>query len=293
MDDLFGDLPAAKNSAPIENNVTSTSSNAAAAASGVSASLPASTQSVPSKPKEPNQTKPTSSLVNQLGTAGTSMAFVPQALRKKKRPPQQQTKKVEEKRQRVESDVQNELDRSTVVEDVNGFPVADIVIHDKTNDATESQDSNQEDPINDENDNGEPYLENEHPSLRALHDAAKTSLTPYNPHNPNDYLAYRERKKTAAVRKDMQAAALAKLEAHDRLRKKVEEERRRIELSGDVDKIVESRLSSGGGAGRGRGRGMSNLPAWLIKKQMEEKEGGGGAVAEVEKGQFDDAQNGR
>eukprot|EP00804_Cyclotella_cryptica_P002324 CCRYP_004036-RA/>CCRYP_004036-RA protein AED:0.48 eAED:0.48 QI:0/-1/0/1/-1/1/1/0/89 len=79
-----------------------------------------------------------------------------------------------------------------------------------------------------------------YPSLCQLHDLAKTSLTPYNPHTPNDYLTYRECRKTAAVPKDMQAAC-----------KKAEEERRRVALSGDVDKIMESLCGVVGEAGAG------------------------------------------
>jgi hypothetical protein len=61
------------------------------------------------------------------------------------------------------------------------------------------------------------------------------------------------------------------------LRKKIEEERKRMLESGDFRKIVErSRdgdgATAGGAAGRGRGRGVTNLPAWLVKKQEEQKE---------------------
>lgn len=281
MDDLFGDLPAAKNSAPSGNE----------ASSSPAVSLPP-IAAAPPKPDDVAQ-KPTLSLVTALGTAGTSMAFVPQALRKKKKQsaPQQKEKQRDEKRQRVEgnlpSDQQQDarhIDDLVKADDVTGTPMDHIALPINVDESNKSRDANNDSAVknadddDDDSNNSEPYLENEPPSLRQLHDLAKTSLTPYNPHTPNDYLAYRERRKTAAVRKDMQAAALAKLEAHDRLRKKVEEERRRIELSGDVDKIVESRLGGvvgdgGAGRGRGRGRGMSNLPAWLVKKQQEKELG--------------------
>ncbi|KAL3780175.1 hypothetical protein HJC23_013983 [Cyclotella cryptica] len=292
MDDLFGDLPAAKNSAPSGNETpfSPTPSQPATAAA-------------PPKPDDVPP-KPTLSLVTALGTAGTSMAFVPQALRKKKKQaaPQPKEKPREEKRSRVDvslpGDSQHDsgnVDKVATPDNVNSIPTDQIAIPINVDESNNSRDINNdsanENTGDDDSNNSEPYLENEPPSLRQLHDLAKTSLTPYNPHTPNDYLAYRERRKTAAVRKDMQAAALAKLEAHDRLRKKVEEERRRIELSGDVDKIVESRLGgvvgeAGAGRGRGRGRGMSNLPAWLVKKQQEKELG---AAEKKEDGQFDDA----
>ena len=146
-----------------------------------------------------------------------------------------------------------------------------------------------------DNPTNEPYLENEPESLRLLH----ASVThPYNPHFPNDYLAYRERKKTEQVRKDLQRSALQRLDQQEKLRKKIEEERKKLLESGDVDKIVESASSGAagaGGAGRGRGRGrggVSNLPAWLLKKQQEQREAEGkGLISETKHAeeQFDDA----
>ncbi|KAL3801071.1 hypothetical protein HJC23_002364 [Cyclotella cryptica] len=72
--------------------------------------------------------------------------------------------------------------------------------------------------------------------------------------------------------------------------KKAEEERRRIELSGDVDKIMESLCGVVGEAGAGRGRGrcrmLSSLPAWLVKRQQEKELG---AAEKKEDGQCDDA----
>jgi hypothetical protein len=270
MDDLFGDLPAAKNSAP---------SDVPASASSVTANSTAAATSVANKPTEPAAELPSKSksLVSALGTAGTSMAFVPQALRKKKRSDAQnkQPQKNNEKRPREESAHQSEADQ---LPKENSIPPIDKVTIPA---ATILLDTNMLEP--EDVDEGEPYLENEPAALRQLHELAKTDPRPYNPHTPNDYLAYRDKKKTEAVRKDLQAAALAKLQAHEVLRQMVQEERRRIELSGDVDKIAESR-----GMGRGRGRGVSNLPAWLIKKQME-KDGGEGDMHEVKEGQFDDA----
>jgi hypothetical protein len=232
MDDLFGDLPAAKNLAP---------SDVPASASSVTANSTAAATSVANKPTEPAAELPSKSksLVSALGTAGTSMAFVPQALRKKKRSDVQnkQPQKNIEKRPREESAHQSEADQ---LPKENSIPQIDKVTIPA---ATILLDTDIPEP--EDVDEGEPYLEND---LRQLHELAKTDPRPYNPHTPNDYLAYRDQKKTEAVRKDLQAAALAKLQAHEALRQKVQEERRRIELSGDVDKIAESR-----GMGRGRG----------------------------------------
>lgn len=144
--------------------------------------------------------------------------------------------------------------------------------------------------------NNEPYLENEPESLRLLHASVKD---PYDPHFPNDYLAYRERKKTEQVRKDLQRSALQRLDAQEKLRKKIEEERKKLLESGELGKLAESHASGGMeaasagmaggvGRGRGRGRGVANLPAWLVKKQQDQKEAEGSDTKPVSEGQFDD-----
>ena len=154
----------------------------------------------------------------------------------------------------------------------NNFDVADNGNEGYVGDENDAQDDANNN--NDDANANEPYLENEPEELRLLH----ASVTqPYDPYLPNDYLAHRERKKTEQVRRDMQRSALQRLEQQEKLRKKIEEERKRMLESGDFRKIVErSRdgdgATAGGAAGRGRGRGVTNLPAWLVKKQEEQKE---------------------
>ena len=76
------------------------------------------------------------------------------------------------------------------------------------------------------------------------------------------------------------------------MRKKIEEERKKILESGDFNKIVESQASREGvgGAGRGRGRGrVANLPAWLVKKQQEQKaDSSSTSTKPIDRQQFDD-----
>ncbi len=148
--------------------------------------------------------------------------------------------------------------------------------HDGNEECGRDEDYAQDD-ANNNNDyanSNEPYLENEPEALRLLH----ASVTqPYDPYLPNDYLAHRERKKTEQVRRDLQRSAMQRLEQQEKLRRKIEEERKRMLESGDFRKIVErsrngGEATAGGAAGRGRGRGVTNLPAWLVKKQEEQKE---------------------
>ena len=220
-------------------------------------------------------------------------AFVPQAIRKKKKATQQQPKVQQQqqskplyvplkKRKFVGETLDGSAQNSVDVNKANkaqtretGLVVSEITwenVTNKTNNETSKGESNDDDN-NNIPDSSEPYLENEPESLRLLH----ASVThPYDPHFPNDYLEVRERKKTEQVRKDMQRNALQRLDQQEKMRKKIEEERKKILESGDFNKIVESQTGegTGGGAGRGRGRGrgVANLPAWLVKKQQEQKE---------------------
>ena len=157
-----------------------------------------------------------------------------------------------------------------------GLVVSEISWENVTNKPNNESKEESNDDNNNIPDSSEPYIENEPESLRLLH----ASVThPYDPHFPNDYLEVRERKKTEQVRKDMQRTALQRLDQQEKMRKKIEEERKKILESGDFNKIVESQTgegsSGGAGRGRGRGRGVANLPAWLVKKQQEQKEAAG------------------
>lgn len=110
----------------------------------------------------------------------------------------------------------------------------------------------------------EPGLEDE--SLRRLH----ASVTdPYDPHVPNDLLAYRERKEMEEERLRLERDMQETVERQQHLRRQLEDERQRVQASGRASDIIDHRakVSVMGG---GRGRGVNNLPAWLLQKQKEE-----------------------
>jgi len=161
---------------------------------------------------------------------------------------------------------------------------------------------NNETTANNNNDDEAPYMENEPESLRLLH-ASVTQM--YDPYFPNDYLAYRERKRSEEVRKELQRTALQRLDMQENLRKKIEDKRKKLLETGNFQGLVEEEMSSrrneanggrgtgGTGMGRGRGRGVMNLPAWLVKKQEEQQnetkpEASGFDAADAD-GQFDDS----
>ena len=127
------------------------------------------------------------------------------------------------------------------------------------------------------------------------------NMTPYDPMIPNDYLAYKEGQKKRRRRVELERSTREALQQQGIMRERIEEERKKAEQSGDISKIIESRQNPAFPAqgmgkfltdtcvnmipivsnkylitkiihiGRGRGRGMSNLPAWLVKKQEEEQ----------------------
>lgn len=191
---------------------------------------------------------------------------------------------------KIETEAQNTERNNIIKSSLDGQSTAGIIASEVTWDNSNPHKTNDESQQQSTNHEQTTYPENNEPeSLRLLHESV-TDL--YDPHCPNDYLAWRERKKTEQVRKDMQRTALQRLDQQEKMRKKIEEERKKILESGDFNKIVESQSSregtGGAGRGRGRGRGVANLPAWLVKKQTEQKADSSSASKPIDRQQFDD-----
>jgi hypothetical protein len=264
---LFGDLPSAKTSEgkdgeeteepKVQVPPTSASSKAVAtttAAAGV---------------KQPG-------ILTGLGNAGTSMAFVPTTLRPRKRPnpsgksrATSSTNKPSSVNKRVAMEpavkvqaIKQEEGTSPIKqeeEDVvpppakikqEAFPLVIENMHAVLDHQPENV--------------AAPSLEDE--ELQRLH----SSVTdPYDPHVPNDLLAYRERMKIEQQRMQLEREARETRERQQRLRQQVEEERQRIQQSGaTANEIIAHRTKRT--IGGGRGRGVNNLPAWLLQKQKDE-----------------------
>lgn len=248
--DLFGDLPSAKSGA--SDGVTGKSREAEEEATQTTAPRPSSA----SNSNTGKGAGPTS-LVESIGNAGTTFAFVPAALRRKKptaAPP------VHPGAKRPRTSLQGV-----------GLP------------PSEQQPPKQQDISTIRTPPTAPtrppeISQNQEPEwLRQLH-ASVQPKDRYDPLVPNDYLTHRERQAQEQEQIRMERAAKEQIEVQRRVRQRIEEERRAAEEAGDIDRIVESRAASvaaslgGAGRGRGRGRGTSNLPAWLVKKQQEENE---------------------
>mmetsp|Transcript_23970 Transcript_23970/g.42908 ORF Transcript_23970/g.42908 Transcript_23970/m.42908 type:complete len:333 (+) Transcript_23970:231-1229(+) len=325
-DDLFGGLPAVlkTENGGVVDTITSTATNNIVDNSNVVTSK--SNPAAAGGEKVPEKRKAGASLVSSLGTAGTAMAFVPHAIRKKKKisqQPQSQQLQISIKKNVVTEKVISHNGSQINYIDPNksassapqqiSVPTSETKSDHATHHEASNNDNDNQSTDNPHysdsatNNNNEPNLENEPESLRLLH-ASVTN--PYDPHFPNDYLAYRERKKTEQARKELQRSALQRLDQQEKLRKKIEEERKKMLQSGELNKFVESHgggdhqaayaVAVAGGAvvmgasvgrGRGRGRGVANLPAWLVRQQQQEQKDAEAKISDTKPydGQFDDS----
>ncbi len=229
--------------------------------------------------------KKTKSLVESLGSAGTTMAFVPATLRKRKtststnklipirrKNPSGSSQSKPKPKPKLQSQKQTSTSNvhvGSVHDDESSKSLhLQSEIHNATNNTTISKSASPE--LKEEQ---EPkYKESQ--QLTDLHSSVR-SADMYDPMTPNDYLAYKQRIENESLQANIQRQAQKTLEMQRKLREKIEDERRKALASGDFGKIVDIRNSEdslpvgGLGRGRGRGRGVSNLPAWLIQKQKE------------------------
>jgi len=309
--DLFGDLPSTKNTTSSSdnsnNNVikkdTSNDSNKdqdgkninhdEKSVSTTASIIPAVAATKPLKSK---------SLVESLGKAGTAVSFVPLALRRKRQPTSTSSTQGKKRQNlNVSSQYYNnnneknlsvsitEIKKSTQVKEDEvvmkegkiAIPSASLSSKEKdevvlTECEThhliheEEQKTRQQHQMHDNDNNEENIVVVESNELQKLH----SSVHPYDlydPMEPNDYLAYRQQKENELIRADLERQARKTLEMQQTLRQRVEEERKKVLETGDVNKIIAS-SSLGRGRGRGRGRELNNLPAWLVKKQKEKKQ---------------------
>lgn len=244
---LFGDLPSTKKA---QSGDDDKESSAAVDAGAPPPSNQAQQNEAKQQQETPNKKRP-ASVVEKLGAAGTTMAFVPAALRNRKRvnsavaaPATAKPKPPPQPSHTTKSTAENESN----------------VSHIHQND----------DPSFDNNNATMIEEEEESEAMMQLH-ASVVDI--YDPHVPNDLLAYWDRKAMERERLELEREAKETLARQERLRQQLEQERASLEKSGNLDKLVEHRQQTT----MGRGRGISNLPAWLVEKQKE-KVGSGGDI---------------
>ena len=231
-----------------------------------------------------------SSVLQSLGVAGTSMAFVPSHLKRKRNatsnkatsPPVFAKPSAPQNYSTINDTVEVPavaMDLATWQEETQLKSIGqhDTLVHEPHASATQTQKSSFSGNISFSDfplsSNSPNTVAAEPEALRRLHDSV-TEDTEYDPFVPNDLLQYWERQAAVQERKELEREAKEAMEAQARMRKQLEVERQELERSGDVNKLAEhhenrARMIASGG-GRGRGRGVSNLPKWLVDKQKEE-----------------------
>jgi hypothetical protein len=106
-------------------------------------------------------------------------------------------------------------------------------------------------------------------SYKDHHDEEEDEINdPYDPYVPNDLLQYWERQSLAKERATLERETRNALEKQRQLRQQLEREREELHRKGNYENFVQEQQQPG--RGRGRGRGVSNLPAWLVEKQRRE-----------------------
>ncbi len=258
---LFGDLPAAKNASKEDDAVATVDDRSAAAAPKPSDD---SNVIINKDSKEP--VKSGSSMVKNIGTAGTSMAFVPTAAlnrrRNNKRPAPAAPSSISfvqpPQRQEQPLSSQTEANKSLLAtgwsDHVDKVKPHSVPVPDASSDTIRTS----VEPHEVKHTDDRPDLQKQ------------VSEDPYDPMVPNDLLQYWENKALAVERERLEREARETLEQHQRLRQQLEREREELQKSGNVDRLVEHHTKRS----MGRGRGLSNLPAWLVEKQRKEREVG-------------------
>lgn len=258
---LFGDLPAAKNSSK-EENVTAVAGDRSAAA----APKALDDTTIIKELKEPLKSE--SSMVKSIGTAGTSMAFVPTAAlnrrRNNKRPAPAAAPSSVSFIQPPQRPYQEQPLSSQNPEVNKSLLATGWSVH-----ADEAKSNS--DPAADAS--SDTFTASVEPTEVKQTDERldlqkQISEDPYDPMVPNDLLQYWENKALAVERERLERQAHETLEEQQRLRQQLEREREELQKSGNVDRLVEYHTKRS----MGRGRGLSNLPAWLVEKQRKERE---------------------
>mmetsp|Transcript_22641 Transcript_22641/g.33426 ORF Transcript_22641/g.33426 Transcript_22641/m.33426 type:complete len:349 (+) Transcript_22641:70-1116(+) len=207
--------------------------------------------------------KQASSLLSGLGNAGTSMAFVPTAVRPRKRPrPPASIIKVKTTQSKV---VRRQTTPSVISmqsQEASEPGLTSEIKISKEKSAVVNEAINKTENYDEE---AFPRSMEEKKELQELHNSVTDA---YDPFLPNDLLAYWEQKKVEEERLKLEKEARETLERQRLLRQHLEEERQKIEKSGSIKAIIEHRTKAT--LSLGRGRGVNNLPAWLLRKQKEE-----------------------
>lgn len=289
---LFGDLPAAKgeknstdDDAPEKKDVKeeelqqanknkSTRKDGNAVGSSTSSLIP------PAAAKNKRM-----GLTQSLGAAGTSMAFIPTAIKKRKKPNRfaAATPKIPppSAAPAPEGTTNNPFAATTTIVERAQHQGAPVDIHAPHNPLPQSQQPHAALELKSREESsklliqeasnqhpGTSVLERQHPLVENMRDPdwdrdeEEPITDPYDPYVPNDLLQYWDQQAREKEQRQLERETQMALENQKVLRMQLEHERQALIQGSDLE-----RLDS-----RGRGRGMSNLPAWLVAKQAQEKQ---------------------
>jgi hypothetical protein len=205
-------------------------------------------------------------MVKSIGTAGTSMAFVPTAALNRRRNNKRPAPAAPSSISFVQPLQRQEQPLSSQSEASKSLLATGWSLH-----VDETKPSS--DPAADASSDTIPASVGAHEVKHTddrLDLQKQVSEDPYDPMVPNDLLQYWENKALAVERERLEREARETLEQQQRLRQQLEREREELQKSGNVDRLVEHHTKRS----MGRGRGLSNLPAWLVEKQRKEREVG-------------------
>eukprot|EP00550_Attheya_septentrionalis_P013505 CAMPEP_0198304514 /NCGR_PEP_ID=MMETSP1449-20131203/57442_1 /TAXON_ID=420275 /ORGANISM="Attheya septentrionalis, Strain CCMP2084" /LENGTH=383 /DNA_ID=CAMNT_0044007039 /DNA_START=73 /DNA_END=1224 /DNA_ORIENTATION=+ len=251
--DLFGDLPSAKQQQqPQKQQPTDTNS------ASKQPQPPATNDNVKAKKVPP-------SLVSALGNAGMATAFMPMALVRKRKLLHSDSRRVGVAPPPLSTDTHK---NTAHIQPLSTIPTTQS--HETVNTSLLQPDGDKAVVVNEtgKDSNAVVGVQGESEELRKLHDSVSPTDY-YDPLQPNDYLTYKEGLENEKHRIALERAAKETLKQQEQMRRQIELERSKIDATGNVEQMVASRIQTSG-QGRGRGRGLSNLPAWLVKKQQEE-----------------------
>lgn len=89
---------------------------------------------------------------------------------------------------------------------------------------------------------------------------------PYDPFRPNDILLWHQEQENLQRRERLEEERRVAIEAQEALRERLRQERQSLVDQNDYQRLAEHRQ-----AHMSRGRGVSNLPAWLVERQQQQK----------------------
>jgi hypothetical protein len=245
---LFGELPLTKKTKSSDKETTVDAP-----------AVPAQDSSKQEKDTHQNDASTSSkkrpaSVISSLGSAGTSMAFVPSALRNRKR-----------NNTSVGATVGASAGAGAPRIPPASSSVRSVVAEPANKPTRPPDESTTVSHIHSKQTQETPFLEHEAEAMRQLHASV---VDVYDPHVPNDLFVYWDCKTMEKQRIELEREAQETLQRQESLRKQLEQERESITKSGNFEDIVQHYTQTS--MGRGRGRGVSNLPAWLVQKQRVE-----------------------